>query len=299
MANPVNFPGKIRFLVFLGFAVSTGILWGSVLTGFPAYETGGFQSKQEYLWTLKGIAFTAKEDFESAARLLEKADRADPKGLPSFYLGRAYREEARMKIVEWARSRKRLRKDLDPVRIKALYEKSARAFKAAAENFPNREDIRSELALVLLNDLEDFSGAEELLLKSSALKPADWNLRLNLIQIYRSKKLPEKIKELLPVMFSDPDPDIPARAQWIKGTLELDQRNFFAALQELKKAVRLDSSFKPQYYDLAKAYQGSEQVPPAVSAYKKFMTAVPQNLRELKCFLDAEYKREQLKKFMK
>ena len=129
---------------------------------------------------------------------------------------------------------------------------------------------------------QDLVSAERHLLEATRIAPNEAPYRTALARIYLIlKRYPEARKECETAL-TENNFAVQSEAHLVLGWIELEQRNFLRAAEELKLSLSLDPSQGLCHYYLAKSYEGTGETTLAIESYENFQRQfVPTALQEI------------------
>jgi tetratricopeptide (TPR) repeat protein len=144
-----------------------------------------------------------------------------------------------------------------------------------AERLTDNADIQELLgrAYTRTGSLDKASRSLELALTHQADSGRRQNISLQLAQVYQELGETEKaIQVLQPVAGNSTD----SKLHFHLGTLQLQHRNFDAALQSFLRALQLDPRCADCYSNLGSIFMLQEKYPEAIQAFTQFKAARPE-----------------------
>lgn len=257
----------------------------------PEYDSDTFKSKKEYLWTVKGIAFTNEKRFKRAVKLLEQATDLNPESIAHYWLGLTHEKMAVEKILDWhAKIRERIQSvdltgrtfsSLEEEAIQKHYKEAFDRYKDAVTYFPWLDHAHYLLGKAALRYFNDLSTAGNYLLSAVRINSREMLYRTELADCYIRLKRFDEARETAEQILKDPRKAFQSEAHAILGRCDLAQSNFSAALKELEKSITLDPDDLFLHYDLARIYRSNQNRYMARKSYQSFIQMVPKDLRQV------------------
>lgn len=268
--------------------------------GIPQYDPEFFLSKREYLWVIKGREFANKNNYSKALELFEKAIHSNPKSTAYYWQGLAHERMASLMISDWYQLKKNKAaqtRALDESSIKNHYQQAVDSYQRAIEIFPDVDYLRYQLGKAAADYLNDLPKAEEHLLAAARLEPKQMVHRVALAGVYLALKRYAEARKECETALTDPRPVIQSEAHLVLGRIELEQKNFSKAIEELKLSLALNPGFYLSHAYLAEAYEGSQQFDHAIESYKDFLKLfLPSTLQETLLMEEAAKNLERLER---